>query len=161
MKGPKSRKKASKRLRVAPRQKVAILAGGLAGWLGPREAQRCPVRPRQAERDLREAQAKKWPVLPATHLLGSHFLKGPNSRKKASKRPLVAPSQTVASFTYQQLTYWEAAFLKGPKSRKKASERLLQRCPERPRLAGGLAGWLAEAQRGPERRPERPREAHM
>ena len=124
LKGPKSRKKASKR--------------------------RCMYW---------SPQPKKWPVLSATHILGSRFLKGPQSRKRASKRLLVAPSQKVASFIskshigsrffegtqipkkglqkvpgrpkpksgqfYQQLTYWEAAFLKGPKSRKKGSKKLL------------------------------------
>ena len=81
----------------------AWLAGWGAGWLAgaqrgpemPREAQRGPERPREISERPRPKSGQFYQQLTYWE---AAFLKGPNSRKKASKRPLVAPSQKVASF---------------------------------------------------------------
>ena len=128
--GTNSRKKASKRPLVAPSQKVSSFISkshigkpyfegpqfpkkGLkkAPWSPQRgEAQKGPERPREAQR------GPERPSVDRTSL------------QKASKRPLVAPSQKVSSFISNS-HIWEAALLKGPNSREKASKRT----PGRPR----------------------------
>ena len=128
--GTNSRKKASKRPLVAPSQKVSSFISkshigkpyfegpqfpkkGLkkAPWSPERgEAQKGPERPREAQR------GPERPSVDRTSL------------QKASKRPLVAPSQKVSSFISNS-HIWEAALLKAPNSRKKASKRT----PGRPR----------------------------
>ena len=82
-----------------------------APWSPERgEAQKGPERPREAQR------GPERPSVDRTSL------------QKASKRPLVAPSQKVSSFISNS-HIWEAALLKGPNSREKASKRT----PGRPR----------------------------
>ena len=68
---------------------AAVAVAAVAAAVMPREAQRGPE-------SLREAQAKKWLVSAATHKLGSRILEGAQFLRKGV--PLVAPSQTVASF---------------------------------------------------------------
>ena len=75
------------------------------------------------------------------------FVEGTNSRKKASKRPLVAPSQKVSSFISK--SHIGKPYFEGPQFPKKGLKKApwspergeAQKGPERPR----------EAQRGPER----------
>ena len=63
------------------------LAGGLAGWLAE-GIQKAPGRPKPKSAQFYQ-QLTYWEAA---------FLKDPKSRKKGSKRFLVAPSKKVASF---------------------------------------------------------------
>ena len=167
MKGPTSRKKASKRLLVAPSQKVTSFVyqqltntlgrrffrgpqilkkrppkgswlpqakkvarvisnshiGKLLLWRAPILAKRLPKGPWLP-------QAKKSPVLSTNHILGSRILKGPNSRKKASKRHPGRPRE--------------------------ARPRKAQRGPERPREVQRGRAWIEQACKRPPKGPWSP-----
>ena len=60
--------------------------------------QRYPERPREAQRASERPRPKGGQFYQLLTYWEAAFLKGPKSRKKASKRLLVAPSQKVASF---------------------------------------------------------------
>ena len=81
------------------------LAGGLAGWLAE-GIQKAPGR-RNPKSGQFYQQLTNWEAA---------FLKGPNSRKKASKMPLVASSQKVASFVSNSHIGKPFFYVKGPKS---------------------------------------------
>ena len=97
--------------------------GKLLLWRAPIPAKRLPKGPWLP-------QAKKCPVLSANHILGSRILKGPNSRKKASKRHPGRPRE--------------------------ARPRKAQRGPERPREVQRGRAWIEQACKRPPKGPWSP-----
>ena len=98
--------------------------GKLLLWRAPILAKRLPKGPWLP-------QAKKSPVLSTNHILGSRILKGPNSRKKASKRHPGRPRE--------------------------ARPRKAQRGPERPREVQRGRAWIEQACKSLQKAPGRPK----
>jgi len=146
LKGPTSRKKASKRLLVAPSQKVtSFVYQELTNTLGRRFFRGPQILKKKATKRLRVAPSQKsGQSYQQLTYWEAAFVEGTNSRKKASKRPLVAPSQKVSSFISK--SHIGKPYFEGPQFPKKA----WKRHPGRPREARPR-----KAQRG----PERPRDA--
>ena len=133
---------------------VVRLAGWLGGWLAgwgperPRDAQRGPERSREAQRASERPKPKSGQFYQQVTYWEAGFLKGPNSRKKAPKRPLVAPSQKVTSSISN--SHVGKPFFEGPQFPKKG----LQRPTGRPRPKSGqfyqqLTYWEAAFLKGP------------
>ena len=106
----------------------------------PREAQRGPERPREAQRGPeRPREAERGPEKPIEPQRGTE------THKEAQR----GPERPMYVGTYDQGAGWLAGWRNDDQGA----------YPALGWLAGWLgAGWLAEAQRGPER-PETPREA--
>ena len=118
------------------------LAGGLAGWLAgaqigpemPREAQRGPARPREISERRRPKSGQFYEQLTYWE---ATFLKGANSREKASQRPL----HTVGMPREAQGGSERPKEARGGRA---CIHRTSLSCAW---LAGWLAGWFAPSQK--------------